>query len=652
MAEYSNLSATINAQIRANGVQAITGPVLNAVLAAMVNVLGDGYRLKGVAAPADNPGSPDNRVAYLAAQDGTYTNFGGLVVSGEVALLLWDSAWTKETLFSIDTAVTPGSGHLVTSGAVDDALTTLAGNIAAAYMRLVPAATEGNLAEFDNAGQVRDAGLATSDVATKNGHYPDLFAGFAGNLVDTRSAGTRQSFAFRQSGGDGVNYITKILGRTEAWNQLVGPSDTQVTIPSGHLYYAIINGTASVGTSDGTPISVTGGVDIVVDLTLEGLGLTTAAQFRALHPLPYYNYNAGELKNNAATGLETTGFNQFPSLPVNRKAESWPAFDATQCARVFANTEYHIHHDNLGVTNWRHIYKIYDLNGNEIKQNGIFISTQGSPYYNSNANIAGFVDAVDNTNTDFRFEVNVDCYVFFGFGSGAVASGTTISNFCINLSDASRNGTYEPYWKREIVLGLNNLACHDEDNNAVVVNGLDGVGTSQDELIVENGWGTKINKRFAEVDLGDLNWDSGGGTSVVGATRFRVQNMDAKALADNNTIPSCISTKYLAATANATYTGAMGICANGSTLYLYDPAFNSYTAAQVKAALAGVKLRYELATPKVLTLDNPIPALIEVDNLGTEKRLPEDTADNPQAPFECDSNYSVSTANLVRLLNL
>ena len=46
------------------------------------------------------------------------------------------------------------------------------------------------------------------------------------------------------------------------------------------------------------------------------------------------------------------------------------------------------------------------------------------------------------------------------------------------------------------------------------------------------------------------------------------------------------------------------------------------------------------------------PKMIEVDNLGTERRLPEDTADNPQAPFECDSNYSVSTANLVRLLNL
>lgn len=88
----------------------------------------------------------------------------------------------------------------------------------------------------------------------------------------------------------------------------------------------------------------------------------------------------------------------------------------------------------------------------------------------------------------------------------------------------------------------------------------------------------------------------------------------------------------------------------GRYIWVKDSAYSD--AATFKAAMSGVYLDYQLATPKVLTLDNPIPALIEVDNLGTEKRLPEDTADNPQAPFECDSNYSVSTANLVRLLNL
>lgn len=559
MANYSNLAATINAQIKANGNQEITGPVLNAVLTAMVNVLGDGYRLNGVAVPADNPGSPDNRVAYLAAQDGTYTNFGGLTISGEVALLLWDSAWTKETLFSIDTAVTPGSGHLVTSGAVDSALTTLANIIALAYMQLVPAATEGKLAEFDNAGQVRDAGVATTDLATKDGHYPDLFAGFAGNLVDTRSAGTRQGpFAFRQSGGDGVNYMRRILGRTEVWNQLVGPSDTQVTIPSDHLYYAIINGTASVGTSDGTPISVTGGVDIVVDLTLEGLGLTTADQFRALHPLPYYNYNAGVLKNNAATGLETTGFNQWD--------EEWE------------NGVYSLSTgEKQGNNNYIRCKNLIPVlpNANYYKRAGIGAADFSLVFFDANRNRIGSAQLSVNV----EFTTPIGCY-YLAFYVNPGSPATYNHDICINISDASRNGIYEPYWKRDIVLGLDNLACHDENDNAVVVNGLDGVGTSQDELVVENGWGTKINKR-----RGRRAYQAG-------------DESDATLMTD------------------------------------------------------GTNTDYPLATPKVLTLDNPFPALIEVDNLGTEKRLPEDTADNPQAPFECDSNYSVSTANLVRLLNL
>ena len=627
MAEYSNLSATINAQIRANGVQAITGPVLNAVLTAMVNVLGDGYRLNGVAVPADNPGSPDNRVAYLAAQDGTYTNFGGLTISGEVALLLWDSAWTKETLFSIDTAVTPGSGHLVTSGAVDDALTTLAGNIAAAYMQLVPAATEGNLAEFDNAGQVRDTGLATTDLATKDGHYPDLFAGFAGNLVDTRSAGTRQSFAFRQSGGDGVNYMRKILGRTEAFNQLVGDNDTEVTVPNGHKYFAIIGGTASVGTSDGTPISVTGGVDIVVDLTLEGLGLTTAEQFRALHPLPYYNYNAGVLKNNAATGLETTciGANKYDGrigvadayLDPNGAEHSGPSNDITPYLPVFPSLGYFITSANGGTMgNWAS-YCWYD-------SNKAFIS--GTPFSGAT-------------------KVHITAPATAAF----VRFTTTKANGGYYFGIDTGVEVFEPCVTKTLTLGLNSIPCHDENNNAVVVNGLDGVGTSQDELIVENGWGTKINKRRARVNLGDLSWEYISGANA----RFKATPSPATVSPGNSNIPPIVCSKYAPDTYTNIYAGTgdkqVGI-GGDANIYVRDTAYTD--AAAFKAAMAGVKFCYELATPKVLTLDNPIPALIEVDNLGTEKRLPEDTADNPQAPFECDSNYSVSTANLVRLLNL
>lgn len=95
MAQYQNLQATIDAQIKANGIQAITGPVLNAVLSSMVNVLGDGYRFRGIASPADNPGTPDNRVFYLAAGAGTYANFGDIVVpdDGNIYVITFDAAW-------------------------------------------------------------------------------------------------------------------------------------------------------------------------------------------------------------------------------------------------------------------------------------------------------------------------------------------------------------------------------------------------------------------------------------------------------------------------------------------------------------------------------------------------------------------------------
>lgn len=99
MSEYSSLKATINANVKTNNNQEITGSVMNSVLNAMVNTLGAGYQFMGVATPT-NPGTaqtPDYKCFYLATTPGTYTNLGGLVVAdGEVDILKYDSSWTKE----------------------------------------------------------------------------------------------------------------------------------------------------------------------------------------------------------------------------------------------------------------------------------------------------------------------------------------------------------------------------------------------------------------------------------------------------------------------------------------------------------------------------------------------------------------------------
>ena len=98
MSNYNNLKTAIDANIKQNGNQEITGPILNSVLNQMVNILGTGYQFAGVATldPATEPGTPDAKVFYIANGKGTYTNFGGIeVTEDEVVVLYWDTAWHK-----------------------------------------------------------------------------------------------------------------------------------------------------------------------------------------------------------------------------------------------------------------------------------------------------------------------------------------------------------------------------------------------------------------------------------------------------------------------------------------------------------------------------------------------------------------------------
>lgn len=98
MSQYSNLKASIAAVIKENGNNEITGNLLQQTLLAMVNSLGANYQFRGIAAPTTNPGTPDQNVFYFASTPGTYTNFGGWVLAdGEIAILKWNGAWSKDS---------------------------------------------------------------------------------------------------------------------------------------------------------------------------------------------------------------------------------------------------------------------------------------------------------------------------------------------------------------------------------------------------------------------------------------------------------------------------------------------------------------------------------------------------------------------------
>lgn len=56
-----------------------------------------GYFYAGIATPTTNPGTPDGSVFYIANGKGTYTNFGGIDVTEDDAVILYyDTVWHKE----------------------------------------------------------------------------------------------------------------------------------------------------------------------------------------------------------------------------------------------------------------------------------------------------------------------------------------------------------------------------------------------------------------------------------------------------------------------------------------------------------------------------------------------------------------------------
>lgn len=68
---------------------------IDALLATANELKTAGYIYKGVATPSTNPGTPTERVAYLASEPGTYTNFGGIVIaSGLYSLTYAGGTWT------------------------------------------------------------------------------------------------------------------------------------------------------------------------------------------------------------------------------------------------------------------------------------------------------------------------------------------------------------------------------------------------------------------------------------------------------------------------------------------------------------------------------------------------------------------------------
>lgn len=195
----------------------------------------------------------------------------------------------------------------------------------------------------------------------------------------------------------------------------------------------------------------------------------------------------------------------------------------------------------------------------------------------------------------FKISTNTSTYVY-----GNVYN----HDICVNLSDSSRNGTYEPY--RGIIREIPPSTLFPDGI-------LRSAGTAYDERTP-----TRDIKRVGIVDLGTLNWEYVGGTD----SRFRVSYPQIKPTPSNaGYIAANMECIELAIASsddvyNHVIDKSIGFHSSLKQLWVYDSTYTD--AASFKAAMNGVMLYYELATPTETAIDPPLNLAYPVEQGGTE----------------------------------
>ena len=407
-------------------------------------------------------------------------------------------------------------------------------------------------------------------------------------------------------------YIRTLTGGAYTWGQVRDISTLQEkNISTLSLVYA-------------SGISVNVRIPLMIfDITALGLGDITKADFLALYP-GYHAYNPGALISNDAESLETVGFNQWDEEWAYRRywgnsngkltpeSGQYSGICCKNPIPVQPNTTYYV------------------------KAPFTMISGGYFNIYTADADM-NFISAVGSyTNNTFTTPANC---AFITFSMSSTYGNTYNHDVCINISDPSRNGQYEPYKKSVCLLNIKTRTGKLNGQGASVVvfpNGMNCVGTSFDEANR-----TKGTKRRARVNLGDLNWSYDASGQIFYYNSFE----DAKAPAVNSMFAKMICGVYKTVPDNqiASISKAISL---GTTkqLCVNNPEYTD--AASFKAAMDGVYLDYELAEPQEYVWDEPIANLIPTDRLGTERAIyPE--SDTPSAPFVADIQYGATTRDLV-----
>lgn len=502
--------------------------------------------------------------------------------------------------------------------------------------------------------------------AKNDGYYEGMGVGTADNL--TGQTERTDDAMYRKTGGSeevasGTATIANIKGQTVAWNQIAyglneasevygitrelrgnalhysGTSTrttnfTGVTLAKApintHKYYLSakgipntcgisVRGVAGVDSYVGAFSSMNFGVYIpegvtidadvyfaCIDLTLiygAGNEPSTPEQFEADYfkwfgkPLTYEEYDAGSLCSVQLDAIKTTGFNQWD--------EKWElgTYNASTGEKQNAT-------NNVRCVNY-----IPCLHSTQyfVNFNDVYIC-----FYDGFYNYLG--NRLKVTNKNFTTPSNAR---YFRFVLGTQYGNTYRHDICINISDTSRNGEYEPYEEHSVSLPVTTITgkLNGEGESVVVFpDGMKSAGTAYDEIYTV-GDKTYAIKRVGSVDLGTLNW-------IISATsemEYRMASYAAgyniKGTGNVSGAPNLICAKYQTIAPIETES-SIGISYYDYNRYIFVGQNNYTDTSAFKTTMSGVMLYYELATPLVYELDTfDLPKPYQVDGNGTEEQI-------------------------------
>lgn len=355
----------------------------------------------------------------------------------------------------------------------------------------------------------------------------------------------------------------------------------------------------------------------LIDLTqMFGAGNepSTVEEFEKLFPMPYYDYNEGQLLSFNGNSIKTVGFNQWDeewemgTIASGVPSQSDSAYRSKNFCPCFPNTSYYAKVPNQIFIFYYDTNKQYIGSYNQLSVSQTFTTPDGAYYFKIN----------DRTKNSYNHDI------------------------CINLSwSGTKNGTYEPYQEHVHDISFYK-SIKDGDGNLLFPNGLLSAGSVYDEVTA-----TKAIKRVGVVDLGTRNYVKRSGDKAC----FYSIAQDLV----NIGIPNQISlncSKYTAIK-NMDYflmsDKSCNIESKHTTLQFKDTGTENMTAAEIKNALSGVLLYYPLKEPIEVDFEEQ-NMVYQVNDYGTEQLLPENTSVPTTTPIMLDVTYGINAVDTIKNL--